>query len=47
MAEDQLPKDPSQLSVPQLVDAYITLDDIQKYSTLQGVLDNIDTSQFK
>lgn len=47
MAEDQLPNDPSQLSVPQLINAYITLDDIPKYSTLQGVLDNIDTTQFK
>lgn len=46
LAEDQIP-DTTKLTIPELIDYYITLSDVTKYQTLDQVNSNIDTTIFK
>lgn len=47
LAEDQIPSDPTKLTPEELVDYYITLDDVNKYMSMEGVMSNINLDIFK
>ena len=47
LAEDQIPSDPTKLTPNELVDYYVTLDDVHKYMSIEGVMSNINLDIFK